>query len=109
MEGARKADASEERDQSDQLGFRVQSSRWRTIKRFDKAWRHVCKTAGLVNFHYHDLRHTYCSNLLLSGTDMKLASGMIGHKYESMTDDTPTSRRRLSSACAGEAGSTLRS
>ena len=56
------------------------------IKRFDKAWRHVCKTAGLVNFHYHDLRHTYCSNLLLSGTDMKLASGMIGHKYESMTD-----------------------
>jgi integrase len=28
------------------------------IRRFDKAWRHTCKIAGIEDFHYHDLRHT---------------------------------------------------
>jgi integrase len=56
------------------------------LKRFDKAWRRICKLAGLVDFHYHDLRHTFCSNLLLSGGDLKDAKEMIGHSDISMTD-----------------------
>lgn len=56
------------------------------IKRFDKAWRTTCKNAGLKNFHFHDLRHTFCSNLLLSGSDLKDVKEMIGHSDLSMTD-----------------------
>lgn len=56
------------------------------ISRFDKAWKHVCKIERIDNFHYHDLRHTFCSNLILSGSDLKDVKEIIGHKDLSMTD-----------------------
>jgi site-specific recombinase XerD len=56
------------------------------IKRFDSAWRNVCRVAGIKNFHYHDLRHTFCSNLILSGSDLKEVKDMIGHRELSTTD-----------------------
>ena len=56
------------------------------IKRFDSAWRNICKIAKIENFHYHDLRHTFCSNLILSGGDLKDAKEMIGHSDIAMTD-----------------------
>jgi len=56
------------------------------IKRFDKAWRAACKISGLQNFHFHDLRHTFCSNLLLSGSGLKDVKEMIGHSDLAMTD-----------------------
>lgn len=56
------------------------------IKRFDKAWRCACKEAGIQDFHFHDLRHTFCSNLLLAGSDLKDVKEMIGHNDLSMTD-----------------------
>jgi site-specific recombinase XerD len=56
------------------------------IKRFDSAWRSVCKSANITDLHFHDLRHTFCSNLLLAGGDLKSVKDMIGHKDLSMTD-----------------------
>jgi integrase len=56
------------------------------IKRIDTAWKRVCEAAGIEDFHFHDLRHTYCSNLLLSGSDLKDVKDMIGHADLSMTD-----------------------
>jgi len=56
------------------------------IKRFDKAWRRICDIAGINDFHFHDLRHTFCSNLLMSGSGIKDVKDMIGHKDLSMTD-----------------------
>lgn len=56
------------------------------VSRFDKAWKHICKIAGINDFHYHDLRHTFCSNLILSGSDLKDVKEIIGHKDLSMTD-----------------------
>ena len=56
------------------------------IKRFDAAWNSTCRIAGIEDFHYHDLRHTYCSSLLLSGSDLKDVKEMIGHSDLSMTD-----------------------
>ena len=35
---------------------------------------------------YHDLRHTFCSNLLLAGSDLKDVKEMIGHSDLAMTD-----------------------
>jgi integrase len=56
------------------------------IKRFDRAWKAACKIADLKDFHFHDLRHTFCSNLLLAGSGLKDVKEMIGHNDLSMTD-----------------------
>ncbi len=56
------------------------------IKRFDSAWKRACMKAGLDDFHYHDLRHTFCSNLIMSGSNLKEAKEMQGHKDLTMTD-----------------------
>jgi site-specific recombinase XerD len=56
------------------------------IKKFWKAWRKVCEIAGVNDFHYHDLRHTFCSNLLLSGASLKDVKDMIGHRHLETTD-----------------------
>ncbi len=56
------------------------------LKRFDKAFRGATKRAGLAELHFHDLRHTFCSNILLVGGDLKDAKDMIGHSDISMTD-----------------------
>jgi hypothetical protein len=58
----------------------------RPIQRIDSAWQEALRLAGLKGFHFHDLRHTFCSNLLLSGSDLKDVKEMIGHKDLSMTD-----------------------
>nr|WP_320013305.1 site-specific integrase [uncultured Desulfobulbus sp.] len=56
------------------------------IKCFNKAWWAALKAASIQDFHFHDLRHTFCSNLLLAGGTLKDAKEMIGHKDVSMTD-----------------------
>jgi site-specific recombinase XerD len=56
------------------------------IKSFSKAWWSGLKEAGIEDFHFHDLRHTFCSNLLMAGGDLKGVKEMIGHADISMTD-----------------------
>jgi len=56
------------------------------LKSFNKAWQACLKDAGIKDFHFHDLRHTFCSNLILSGAGLKEVKEMIGHKDISMTD-----------------------
>jgi len=56
------------------------------IKNFNRSWWAARREAGIKDFHFHDLRHTFCSNLILSGSDLKDAKEMIGHSDISMTD-----------------------
>jgi integrase len=56
------------------------------IKSFNRAWWATLKEAGIKDFHFHDLRHTFASNLLLSGASLKDVKEMIGHKDIAMTD-----------------------
>lgn len=56
------------------------------LKSFNKSWWASLQEAGIKDFHFHDLRHTFCSNLILSGADIKDVKEMIGHKDISMTD-----------------------
>jgi integrase len=56
------------------------------INRFDKAWKHVLGIAGIKDFHFHDLRHTFGSNLLLAGASLKDVKEMMGHSDISTTD-----------------------
>ena len=56
------------------------------IKNYNKAWWRSLDIAGIQDFHFHDLRHTFCSNLILSGAGLKEVKEMIGHKDIAMTD-----------------------
>lgn len=52
----------------------------------DTAWSNLSKTHGFDDLHFHDHRHTYCTNMLLSGSTLKETNVMIGHKTLRMTD-----------------------
>lgn len=58
----------------------------RRLNGFVNSWRKVSKAAGFPKLHFHDLRHTFCSNLILSGGELKDAKEMIGHRDLKMTD-----------------------
>lgn len=58
----------------------------RPILGFRSAWKTAKLKAGLNDFHFHDLRHTFCSNLALAGANLKDIKEMIGHDDISMTD-----------------------
>jgi len=46
----------------------------------DYAWRQACAQAGLVDFHFHDLRHTSASYLAMSGASLRDIAEILGHK-----------------------------
>ncbi|MFO7596248.1 MAG: site-specific integrase, partial [Desulfocurvibacter africanus] len=50
------------------------------------AWERTVKRAGLSDYRFHDNRHTFCSNLMLAGLDLKDVKELIGHSDIRMTD-----------------------
>jgi integrase len=79
-------------------GFVFSKLDGRRLVCFNRSWRKACEIAGFPSLHFHDLRHTFCSNLILSGADLKDAKEMIGHSDLKMTDRYAhlTSMRKLS-------------
>ena len=67
-------------------GFVFSKLDGRRLDGFNSSWRKICTTAGFPSLHFHDLRHTFCSNLILSGSDLKDVKEMIGHRDLKMTD-----------------------
>ena len=49
---------------------------------FDSA----CERAGIENFRWHDIRHTFASRLAMSGTDLKRIKDALGQKSIVMAD-----------------------
>ena len=56
------------------------------IRSFKSSWRTARRLANIQDFHLHDLRHTFCSNILLAGGSLKDIKDMIGHRDIKMTD-----------------------
>lgn len=54
-------------------------------KGFKSAWDAVCEIAGVEDYHFHDNRHTYSTNLLMSGGTPRDIMEMVGHKDPAMT------------------------
>ncbi len=45
----------------------------------------TCDNAGIEDFHFHDLRHTFASQLILKGGTLKDIQELLGHKTMTMT------------------------
>ncbi len=51
-----------------------------------RKWFEVAvEEAKVTNFTWHDLRHTFCSRLIMAGVDLKTAQTLMGHKTIGMT------------------------
>ena len=49
------------------------------------AFNAACRRAGIKDFHFHDLRHTFASQLVMAGIDLTTIKELLGHKTLTMT------------------------
>jgi integrase len=49
------------------------------------SFRNALKRAGIKDFRFHDLRHTFASKLVMRGVDIRTVQTLLGHKDIAMT------------------------
>ncbi len=55
------------------------------VKNIKKSFKTALDNAGISDFRFHDLRHTFASQVIMRGGDLKDVQELLGHKSMSMT------------------------
>ncbi len=55
------------------------------FKDVKRSFHTACRRAGIRDFKFHDLRHTFASHLVMAGVDITTVSKLLGHKSLTMT------------------------
>lgn len=50
-----------------------------------RSFQTALKRSGIVDFRFHDLRHTFASHLVMAGVDVTTVKERLGHKTLTMT------------------------
>jgi integrase len=57
----------------------------KAYKDVKRGFNGACRRAGIKDFHFHDLRHTFASHLVMAGQDLTTVKELLGHKALTMT------------------------
>lgn len=68
------------------------------LDNINKSWTSLVKLAGLEDFRFHDLRHSFASKLIMRGADLYVVKELLGHasiettqRYAHLAPDYKTS------------------
>jgi integrase len=56
------------------------------VMEIKRAWRAICKAAGITDLRVHDLRHSYASELVSGGASLPLIGALLGHSNPNTTN-----------------------
>lgn len=60
----------------------ITGKHYKDVKR---SFNTALRRAGIRDFHFHDLRHTFASHLIMAGVDITTVKELLGHKTLTMT------------------------
>lgn len=63
----------------------INPSEDKPYKDVKNSFRAALRRSGINNFHFHDLRHTFASHMVMSGVDITTIKELLGHKSLTMT------------------------
>ena len=67
------------------VGLVFPGARGARLSNINRSWRAAVKLARLNDFNFHDLRHTFASNLVQAGVDLNTVRELLGHSEIAMT------------------------
>ncbi len=68
------------------IGFLFGNPNGGPIRQLHKSFHSACKRAGITEFRFHDLRHTFASHLTMNGVPQRAIQELLGHGSGRMTE-----------------------